>query len=77
MKISGAIFDMDGTLTDSMFVWKDVGKRYLISCGITPSEDLWNNIKNMSITSKNMLITLKTILVRVFVLVYICSKIIL
>jgi len=48
MKISGAIFDMDGTLTDSMFVWKDVGKRYLISCGITPSEDLWNNIKNMS-----------------------------
>jgi len=49
MKISGAIFDMDGTLTDSMFVWKDVGKRYLISCGITPREDLWDCIKDLSI----------------------------
>jgi len=48
MKISGAIFDMDGTLTDSMFVWKDIGRRYLVSSGITPSETLWNDIKNMS-----------------------------
>lgn len=48
MKISGAIFDMDGTLTDSMFVWKDIGRRYLISCGITPRETLLQDIKNMS-----------------------------
>ena len=48
MKISGAIFDMDGTLTDSMFVWKDIGRRYLISCGITPRETLLQDIKNKS-----------------------------
>ena len=48
MKISGAIFDMDGTLTDSMFVWMDIGRRYLISCGITPRETLLEEIKNMS-----------------------------
>ena len=49
MKITGAIFDMDGTLTDSMYVWKDIGKRYLISCGITPRETLWNDIKILSL----------------------------
>jgi len=48
MKISGAIFDMDGTLTDSMFIWRDIGRRYLVSCGITPSETLWHDIKNMA-----------------------------
>ena len=48
MKISGAIFDMDGTLIDSMFIWMDIGKRYLISCGITPRESLLHDIKNMS-----------------------------
>ena len=48
MKISGAIFDMDGTLTDSMFVWKDIGRRYIISCGITPRETLLQDIKNKS-----------------------------
>ena len=27
--IKGAIFDVDGTLLDSMGIWKDVGVRYL------------------------------------------------
>ena len=48
MNISGAIFDMDGTLTDSMFIWKDIVRRYLISCGITPLKTLWENTKNKS-----------------------------
>lgn len=48
MKISGAIFDMDGTLIDSMFVWMDIGRRYLVSCGITPRETLLQEIKNKS-----------------------------
>jgi HAD superfamily hydrolase (TIGR01509 family) len=48
MKISGAIFDMDGTLIDSMFIWRDVGKRYLVSCGITPSENLREEIKKLT-----------------------------
>lgn len=49
MKISGAIFDMDGTLTDSMYVWQDIGRRYLVSCGVDPHESLWDDIKNMSL----------------------------
>lgn len=49
MKISGAIFDMDGTVTDSMFVWKDIGKRYLLSRGITPAPNLFDEIKSMSL----------------------------
>ena len=49
MKISGAIFDMDGTLTDSMFIWEDLGKRYLISCGVTPSENLREEIKKLTV----------------------------
>lgn len=48
MKISGAIFDMDGTLLDSMFVWMDIGRRYLVSCGITPRDTLLQEIKNKS-----------------------------
>lgn len=29
--IKGAIFDVDGTLLDSMEIWEDVGVRYLNS----------------------------------------------
>lgn len=49
MKISGAIFDMDGTVTDSMYVWADIGVRYLRSHGVTPAPTLWRDIKNMSL----------------------------
>ena len=38
--IRGAIFDIDGTLIDSMKVWDDLGARYLISIGVTPEPDL-------------------------------------
>lgn len=31
--IRGAIFDADGTLLDSMGIWKDAGARYLKSFG--------------------------------------------
>lgn len=49
MKISGAIFDMDGTVTDSMYVWKDIGLRYLQKRGVVPRPTLWQDIKNMSL----------------------------
>lgn len=49
MKISGAIFDMDGTLTDSMFIWKEIGNRYLISCGATPRESLREDTKKLTL----------------------------
>ncbi|MEG1108160.1 MAG: HAD family phosphatase [Oscillospiraceae bacterium] len=48
MKISGAIFDMDGTLLDSMYVWDDIGEKYLLSCGITPRASVAADIKDMS-----------------------------
>lgn len=40
MKINGAIFDMDGTLLDSMFVWDNIAENYLRMRGIMPRPDL-------------------------------------
>lgn len=39
MKITGAIFDMDGTLLNSMDYWASVPCEYLISLGIIPDGD--------------------------------------
>ena len=39
MKITGAIFDMDGTLLNSMDYWAIVPTEYLNFKGITPKED--------------------------------------
>ena len=39
MKITGAIFDMDGTLLDSMDYWAIVAGEYLKSKGVTPFDD--------------------------------------
>lgn len=47
--IKGAIFDVDGTLLDSMGIWKDVGVRYLNSIGIEAEPDLENILFTMSI----------------------------
>jgi len=49
MRIEGAIFDLDGTLMDSMFIWDNIGSEYLLSRGITPREDLNQTFKNMSL----------------------------
>lgn len=40
MKISGAIFDLDGTLTDSMWVWHGLAERYLRHLGLEPRGNL-------------------------------------
>lgn len=40
MKISGAIFDVDGTLLDSMGIWRDAGARYLETQGLAAEPDL-------------------------------------
>ena len=45
--IKGAIFDVDGTLLDSMGIWKDVGVRYLNSIGIEAEPDLGNILFTM------------------------------
>lgn len=49
MKLQGAIFDVDGTLLDSMFIWDTIGETYLRSLGITPRENLNQTFKNMSL----------------------------
>lgn len=49
MKIEGAIFDLDGTLLDSMSVWNTAGEKYLKSKGITPPEKLFDTLKEMSL----------------------------
>ncbi|MCI9483700.1 MAG: HAD family phosphatase [Clostridiaceae bacterium] len=43
-----AIFDMDGTLIDSMPAWHRLGEDYLRAKGITPPEDLHEQIKAMT-----------------------------
>lgn len=47
--IKGAIFDVDGTLLDSMEIWEDVGVRYLNSIGIEAEPDLGTVLFTMSI----------------------------
>lgn len=43
------IFDMDGTLLDSMFLWKDFGKNYLLHIGIRPPENLSEILSTMTL----------------------------
>ncbi len=38
--LKGAIFDFDGTLVDSMFIWDTIGEDYLRSVGKEPHENL-------------------------------------
>lgn len=47
--IRGAIFDIDGTLLDSMFIWDTIGENYLRSIGYVPKENLNEIFKNMSL----------------------------
>ncbi|NLA77270.1 MAG: HAD family phosphatase [Clostridiales bacterium] len=49
MKISGAIFDLDGTLMESMHIWRSVGETYLRNRGIEVGRDLHNRLCTMSL----------------------------
>lgn len=49
MRIRGAIFDVDGTLLDSMFIWDTIGETYLRSIGYEPKENLNEVFKDMSL----------------------------
>ncbi len=46
--ITGCIFDVDGTLLDSMSIWKDLGMRYLRSLGKEPETGLAKILWTMS-----------------------------
>ena len=47
MKLEGAIFDLDGTLTDSMHIWNEAPKALVRQFGGEPPEDLAEDIKEM------------------------------
>lgn len=48
MNIQGMIFDLDGTLIDSMPAWENIGSDFLKKHGINPPDDLNEIIKTMS-----------------------------
>src|SRR5699024_7213285 len=47
--MEAAVFDMDGTLVDSMGFWEGLAKNYLISQGIVPREDLNKTIEPLTV----------------------------
>ena len=49
MKIKGAIFDLDGTLLDSMPFWENLGSEYLKTKGIEPPKNINKTLKTMSL----------------------------
>jgi len=49
MKIKGAIFDLDGTLLDSMYFWDDLGAEYLRQKGIAPPRNINEVLKTLSL----------------------------
>lgn len=54
MTFQGAIFDLDGTLTDSMWIWGDLVYRFLEKRGIKAPPDLQELFKNMTVESSSI-----------------------
>ena len=48
MRLLGAIFDMDGVLLNSNYIWHDLGARYLRSYGLEPEENLRSIMQPMT-----------------------------
>ncbi|MDD3052410.1 MAG: HAD hydrolase-like protein, partial [Candidatus Cloacimonetes bacterium] len=44
MKLEAVIFDLDGTLIDSMGIWSDVDKEFLKKRSITVPPDLFTDL---------------------------------
>jgi thiamine-phosphate diphosphorylase len=49
--VSHMIFDLDGTLLDSMGIWDDLSSKYLKSLGINDTSNIDNIVKSLSITN--------------------------
>ena len=47
--MKAAVFDLDGTLLDSMWLWEGLANNYLKSIGIEPPEDLRDTLKKLSL----------------------------
>ncbi len=48
-RVAGAIFDVDGTLVDSMPAWNGLASRYLRSLGVEPAADLEARVASMDV----------------------------
>ncbi len=48
-----AIFDLDGTVLDSMPIWRNLGNTVLHSLGIIPDDDLNKRFKTMTLTQSS------------------------
>ena len=48
--IDAVIFDLDGTLLDSMSAWEHSGSNFVRSIGLTPADDLDEKLEKMSLT---------------------------
>ena len=48
--IKAVIFDLDGTLVDSMGIWKQIDIEYLAKYNIALPDDLQSSIEGMSFT---------------------------
>ncbi|CZQ97244.1 HAD family hydrolase [Trichococcus collinsii] len=49
MKLEAAIFDLDGTLLDSMPIWQGLGENYLLQKKLQPALGLQDALKKMSL----------------------------
>lgn len=58
--LTAAIFDMDGTLVDSLMfwniIWKDIGRDHLGVCDFLPSEDIDKKVRTMIFTDAMLLV---------------------
>ena len=52
--LTGAIFDVDGTLLDSMHIWRGLGERYLRRKGITAEGGLADTLYPMSLEESSI-----------------------
>jgi HAD superfamily hydrolase (TIGR01509 family) len=59
MKIDGAIFDLDGTLLDSLPAWENLGENYLSGRGVAPREGLSERLRELSLEQSARLLKLE------------------
>lgn len=48
-KIEGAVFDVDGTILSSMYIWEEAGNRFLAKIGVEPVPELAKKVLTMSV----------------------------
>ncbi len=49
MKATGVIFDLDGTILDSMGIWSEIGSKFIESLGLKPKDSLREDTRELSL----------------------------